>query len=210
MEALRKMREEAGFSQTRLAELSGVDRATINKVEHGRRSPSIETLEKLAEALGAEVADFFPKLQAALPFDEPQATRRIFSTINLLVAGMERDTARWRKAATSGKATIDMVEEASAHQRGISEDLLRLAEEANRERWPLAELRLFRRVVFEEAYPPWNRAGEDLLKALIASYTEDELAAVRRRRAETQQAVSATQEAVSATQEALERATRAS
>jgi transcriptional regulator with XRE-family HTH domain len=70
LEELKRLREEKGWSQTRLAQESGVDRATINQVEGGRRSPTISTLELLATALGAEVADFFPKAQAPLPFDD--------------------------------------------------------------------------------------------------------------------------------------------
>jgi transcriptional regulator with XRE-family HTH domain len=67
LEELKRLREEKGWSQTRLAQESGVDRATINQVEGGRRSPTISTLEVLAAALGAEVADFFPKAQPPLP-----------------------------------------------------------------------------------------------------------------------------------------------
>jgi transcriptional regulator with XRE-family HTH domain len=68
------MREEAGFTQVGLAKASGVDRATINKIEQGHRSPSIETLEKLAGALGKEIADFFPKAQASLPLEDRGAS----------------------------------------------------------------------------------------------------------------------------------------
>ena len=76
MEELKRLREEKGWSQTRLAQESGVDRATINQVEGGRRSPTIATLELLASALGAEVADFFPKAQAPLPLDAPTGGER--------------------------------------------------------------------------------------------------------------------------------------
>jgi len=51
---------------TRLARSSGVDRATLSQIENGHRSPSIETLEKIAAALGVEVADFFPRSQPDL------------------------------------------------------------------------------------------------------------------------------------------------
>jgi transcriptional regulator with XRE-family HTH domain len=67
LEELRRMREEARFTQVSLSKASGVDRATINKIEQGHRSPTIDTLEKLADALGREVADFFPKAQPRLP-----------------------------------------------------------------------------------------------------------------------------------------------
>jgi transcriptional regulator with XRE-family HTH domain len=72
LEELKRLREEKGWSQTRLAQESGVDRATINQVEGGRRSTTISTLELLATALGTEVADFFPKAQAPLPFEDVQ------------------------------------------------------------------------------------------------------------------------------------------
>jgi transcriptional regulator with XRE-family HTH domain len=48
------------MSQTDLAAASGVDRATINQVEGGRRSPTLATLHKLAGALGVEAADLIP------------------------------------------------------------------------------------------------------------------------------------------------------
>ena len=72
MEELRRMREEAGFTQVGLAKASGVARATINKIEQGYRSPTIETLERLADALGQEIADFFPIAQPRL-LDSPAA-----------------------------------------------------------------------------------------------------------------------------------------
>lgn len=80
LEELRRMREEAGLTQVGLAKASGVDRATINKVEQGKRSPSIETLEKLAAAMNHEMSDFFPKGQASL-FEDPAEQRRASSPI---------------------------------------------------------------------------------------------------------------------------------
>lgn len=66
MEGLTRIREGRGWSQQKLADESGVNKATINQIERGRRSPNVETLERLAQALGAEMADFFPKAQAPL------------------------------------------------------------------------------------------------------------------------------------------------
>jgi len=70
MKELTRIREEHGLSQQRLADASGVNKATINQIERGRRSPNVETLEKLAAALGIETADLFPKAQAPLPLKE--------------------------------------------------------------------------------------------------------------------------------------------
>lgn len=75
MQELRRMREDKGWTQQRLADESGVDRATISQIESGRRSPSIDTLEKLAGAIGREVGDFFPKAQASLFEGQPEQRR---------------------------------------------------------------------------------------------------------------------------------------
>ena len=69
MRALTQIRLERDLSQKGLADASGVNKATINQIERGRRSPNVETLEKLAEALSVEVADFFPKVEPRLPFE---------------------------------------------------------------------------------------------------------------------------------------------
>lgn len=71
MRELTRIREERGLSQQGLADASGVNKATINQIERGRRSPNLETLEKLADALTVEMADFFPKAQASLPLHSP-------------------------------------------------------------------------------------------------------------------------------------------
>lgn len=79
MEELARIRNERGWSQQRLADESGVNKATINQTERGRRSPNVETLAKLARALGVEVADFFPKAEPSLfePDDEAKQAAEI-------------------------------------------------------------------------------------------------------------------------------------
>ncbi len=67
MQELTRIRNERGWSQQRLADESGVNKATINQIERGRRSPNVDTLAKLAAALRVEIGDFFPKAQAPLP-----------------------------------------------------------------------------------------------------------------------------------------------
>ena len=48
---------ERGFSQARLAELAGVDRKTINRIENGHFSPSLDTLTRLSVVLKCRLAD---------------------------------------------------------------------------------------------------------------------------------------------------------
>ncbi len=69
MEEIRRIRKERGLTQRGLADASGVDQATISLVESGKRRPHLETLDSLADALGVEVGDFFPKDQAPLPLE---------------------------------------------------------------------------------------------------------------------------------------------
>lgn len=52
--ALLSAREEAGLSQAKLAEKSGVPKTTIVRIENGNNT-SIETLSKLADALGKQL-----------------------------------------------------------------------------------------------------------------------------------------------------------
>lgn len=66
MQELKRIRNERGWSQRRLAKESGVNTATINQVEQGKRSPTIETLDKLTRALDVEIADLFPKAEPSL------------------------------------------------------------------------------------------------------------------------------------------------
>ena len=54
---LRVWRELRGLSQVRLGAVSGVNRVQIADIEVGRGKGSVETVRKLAEALGVKVDD---------------------------------------------------------------------------------------------------------------------------------------------------------
>lgn len=96
MEELKRMREQLGWTQQKLADESGVDRATINQVEGGRRSPTIATLESLAGAMGAEVADFFPKAQASLFETSEQRRLSYLSAWTNLINELAGDVEEWQ------------------------------------------------------------------------------------------------------------------
>jgi|SRR5829696_2741190 transcriptional regulator with XRE-family HTH domain len=67
---IRRLREAKGWGQAKLAVEAGVAVSGVSQIENGRRNPNSSTLVKLAGALGVEVADFFPKAEAPLPFTE--------------------------------------------------------------------------------------------------------------------------------------------
>ncbi|MGO0577188.1 helix-turn-helix transcriptional regulator [Ornithinimicrobium panacihumi] len=56
---LRRLREEQGFSQGRLAQELGVSRQTINAIETGRFDPSLPLALRLAELFERPVQEIF-------------------------------------------------------------------------------------------------------------------------------------------------------
>ena len=56
-ERLRRLREERALRQEDLAELAGVGKNTINRLERNKTEPHMTTVRKLAEALGVEPAE---------------------------------------------------------------------------------------------------------------------------------------------------------
>ena len=51
------LREGASLTQLQLSDLAGVDRKTINRIENGHFSPSIDTLTRLALVLNITVGN---------------------------------------------------------------------------------------------------------------------------------------------------------
>ncbi len=56
---VRSLRREKGWSQEKLALTAGLDRTYISSLESGKRNVSISNIEKIADALGVTIADFF-------------------------------------------------------------------------------------------------------------------------------------------------------
>lgn len=56
-ERLRAARRDARLTQERLAELAGLDRQAINRIELGHQSALVDNLIRIAEALGVPLAD---------------------------------------------------------------------------------------------------------------------------------------------------------
>lgn len=56
-QVLRSHREKRGLSQEALAELANLNRGYLGEVERGTSAASMETLQKLANALGERLSD---------------------------------------------------------------------------------------------------------------------------------------------------------
>lgn len=63
---VRRIRLERGLSQEALGSIANVHRTYVGHVERGEKNTSIDTLHRLAEALGIEPVAFFqtPKTDA--------------------------------------------------------------------------------------------------------------------------------------------------
>ncbi len=58
-ENIKKLRKKLGWSQEQLAEKTGVSAPYITQIEVGKRTPSLDIVEKLATALGVEYKTLF-------------------------------------------------------------------------------------------------------------------------------------------------------
>jgi transcriptional regulator with XRE-family HTH domain len=72
--ALRWLRDSRGLRQYQVAEAAGVTKAMLSAYETGRQKPSLDTLERLLEALGCDLADLDHAL--ALVNERPLARQR--------------------------------------------------------------------------------------------------------------------------------------
>ena len=90
MESVKRIRNERGLSQRELAKRAGLNTVTLVRLEKGVGSPQVDTLEKLAEALGVPIVAFFdeepadPKAQA--PLQQPD--------LDAAAVGQEEETER--------------------------------------------------------------------------------------------------------------------
>ena len=56
---LRELRLEREITQERLAFLAGLHPTYISMLENGRKSPTVDALERIAQALGVRVSSIF-------------------------------------------------------------------------------------------------------------------------------------------------------
>jgi transcriptional regulator with XRE-family HTH domain len=65
---IKRLRQERKLSLRKLSEVAGVDKVTLIRAERGD-SVRLGTLEKIADGLGVEVRDLFPKEDAPQPHE---------------------------------------------------------------------------------------------------------------------------------------------
>ena len=60
---IKELRKARGLSQDRLSEKVGIDPKHLSRIEVGNSYPSLDTLEKIAQALGVQAKDLFEFVQ---------------------------------------------------------------------------------------------------------------------------------------------------
>ncbi len=63
-ERIRNLRQKMGLTQEELAERSELTKGFISQLENDNASPSVDTMESLARALGTNLSDFFKEEEA--------------------------------------------------------------------------------------------------------------------------------------------------
>jgi transcriptional regulator with XRE-family HTH domain len=81
-ELIRARRQAHGLSQRRLALRAGTSQAAIAAIESGRRSPTVETLERLLMALGEEL-DLEGAIRPSRWRDHDEDARRAFARLSM-------------------------------------------------------------------------------------------------------------------------------
>ena len=61
--AIREARLGSGISQERLSELAGLDRTYVSGVERGGRNPTLDSMARLAVALGVKLSDLIKRAE---------------------------------------------------------------------------------------------------------------------------------------------------
>jgi transcriptional regulator with XRE-family HTH domain len=142
MDRVRELRFERGLSQAKLAARAGIDPSTVNQIETGKRSPSANSLNKLARALDVEVADLFPKGQSPLPLDdvagaETELLRRVLDAVRQDTKRQSQTIARTKSSEGQVQAMTEFAEDkvrAELRAAGVPDELF------ERFIWPLATL----------------------------------------------------------------------
>jgi transcriptional regulator with XRE-family HTH domain len=111
VQELRIARAKAGMTLMELEAASGVGASTISKIERGVTQPQANTLHKLADGLGVEVGELYPKAQAPLFQELPKREHREERRVNPYDVAL--DAAR-RQAVQDRQATARAVESGRA------------------------------------------------------------------------------------------------
>lgn len=115
-ERIKKIRLEKGLTQKQLAEKCGLFDSTIRKYESGRQNPKIETVEKIANALGISISQL-----TTISFDlPPGAGEKVFDFRDELEKEIDSKVSSLNK--TGKKKALDYVTDLSEQEKYTKPD----------------------------------------------------------------------------------------
>jgi transcriptional regulator with XRE-family HTH domain len=115
---VKRLRKEREWNQTELAYHAGLAPSVISQIENGKRDPTARTLRKLAEALGVEVGDLFPKPQAPQPSLEDAAqSEALQEALAVLFQGLARRGQRIVEQSLKEGPSQDLSRELKEYSR---------------------------------------------------------------------------------------------
>lgn len=79
-ENIKILRKRLGWSQEMLAERTGVSAPYITQIEVGKRTPSLDIVEKLAAALGVEYKTLFETTLNSTTIDSIEFSKKLLET----------------------------------------------------------------------------------------------------------------------------------
>src|SRR5258707_12791888 len=95
---LRKLREQAGFTQEQLSFRADLSRPYISQLEQDHKSPTVDTLFRICDALDASAADLVRRVDAA----RKRKPARCTLSAALLRPGDDRTRRQLRPGNRSG------------------------------------------------------------------------------------------------------------
>lgn len=81
---IRSVRKANGLTQEELAEKAELSYKYIGELERGQVNVSIDSLQRIADALEREIGEFFPQPKSPLSKLSPQDLQQIKHTLKLL------------------------------------------------------------------------------------------------------------------------------
>jgi transcriptional regulator with XRE-family HTH domain len=81
-ERIRKLRQERGVSQEQLALKAGITPSYLGQVERGQKSPTIDSIDKVARALQVSLEELFTFEYAELVHVDPQIIDKVAFQLN--------------------------------------------------------------------------------------------------------------------------------
>lgn len=92
---IKEIRKQKGLTQKQLGDLCGMADSAIRRYENGNANPKIETLQKIADALGCDILDLM-EIEV-----EPITTDKMANLLNISVGSLTNDNEITNKTQPS-------------------------------------------------------------------------------------------------------------